>query len=662
MYQNENGIWLPDNFTVFVKPSERVITQRKMEGLQKLAELKAWGLRNPTKWMSTMFGIDLLDSQAYAVAGSWDKMYALWLCSRNFGKSTLLGAYAMTRGMLMNNWRGYICAGTSDQSIETFVKIESIAKRQIESMTGLTDVFINEVVVNQGAGDGFIHNPAGFTYSLYNGSFVKTLNSNVNAKRGKRAEWVCFDESGWLSEEVFSVIEPYTAQNKDFKLGGGIDTSTLPRELPNQLMYTSSASAVDSAFYNKFKQYSKAMIYGSKDHFVADLNCDVVINATFQGKIYPASLLTQEKVDTALKENKEKALREYYNKFTRDGGVNAVVKRSQIIKNSVVMPPVLFNDTGDRLFGLMYDPARNYDNSVILIVEYYQDKNKGWKMRICNCVSLADLGKRNKTPMRTPEQVEALKQLILDYNNGGDEFYSNIHVIGVDAGTGGAGINIMDYLVEDWTDKQGHTYHGLIDKEFDPEISRRFPQAINKVRLLQPTAYKSIMYEALIEMASQDLIEFTSEYDHKGYLSLIDVDEKKMNAAKEKIELELKDQGLSPEEYQERLDEAISKIDGAKTRMYKLSPDEEIALVQIDLMKEEVVNMVRKKRESGKDSFELVEDKKNKMHDDKAYTLAMAAYFLSELRRQNIVKRTRPSAGNIASILPIRQAKRNKLF
>ena len=427
-------------------------------------------------------------------------------------------------------------------------------------------------------------------------------------------------------------------------------------------MYTSSASAVDSAFYTKFKQYSKAMIYGSKDHFVADLNCDIVINATYQGKIYPASLLTQAKVDTAMKENKEKALREYYNVFTRDGGTDAVVKRSQIIKNSVVMPPVLFNDTGERLFGLMYDPARNYDNSVILVVEYYQDPVKGWKMRICNCISLADLGKRKKTPMRTPEQVDALKQLILDYNNGGDEFYSNIHIIGVDAGTGGAGINIMDYLVEEWTDSQGVTHHGLIDKDFDPEISKRFPQAVNKIKLLQPTAYKSMMYEALIEMASQDLIEFTSEYDNKGYLTLLDVDEKKLNKVKEQVAESLKDQGLSPEDYQEKLEEAISKIDGAKTKVYKLAPDEEIALVQIDLMKEEIVNMVRKKRESGKDSFELVEDKKNKMHDDKAYTLAMAAYFLSELRRQNITKRSKPTFTNLVDRLPIRQAKRNKLF
>lgn len=48
--------------------------------------------------------------------------------------------------------------------------------------------------------------------------------------------------------------------------------------------------------------------------------------------------------------------------------------------------------------------------------------------------------------------------------------------------------------------------------------------------------------------------------------------------------------------------------------------------------------------------------------DDKAYTLAMAAYFLSELRRQNITKKSRPTFDNLVDSLPIRQAKRNKLF
>lgn len=70
------------------------------------------------------------------------------------------------------------------QSQETFKKIEDIALKNIESMTGLTDVFKNEVEISQSSSNGFVHNPMGFTYSLYNGSFVKTLNSNIDAKRG----------------------------------------------------------------------------------------------------------------------------------------------------------------------------------------------------------------------------------------------------------------------------------------------------------------------------------------------------------------------------------------------------------------------------------------------------------------------------------------------
>ena len=111
----------------------------------------------------------------------------------------------------------------------------------------------------------------------------------------KRAEAVCFDESGFLDEEVFQVIEPYTAQDKNFKMGGSVNVTTLPKELPNQLLYTSSASTTDSYFYKKYKEYSKAMIWGSKDHFVADINCEIMFNATYRGKIYPASLLNQRK-------------------------------------------------------------------------------------------------------------------------------------------------------------------------------------------------------------------------------------------------------------------------------------------------------------------------------------------------------------------------------
>ena len=667
MKQTDSGIWVPDTPTIFVKPTEEIISQRKMEGMQKLSEIKQWGLRNPTKFMERFIGVDLLDVQTYTFMNSWDKMYALWLCTRNYGKSTLLALYYMTRGMLLNNCRCYICAGTSDQSIETFEKIVSIAKNEIESFTGLTDVFRNEVVINMTNNDGFIRNPAGFTYRLYNGSFVKTLNSNVNAKRGKRAEAVCFDESGFLDEEVFQVIEPYTAQDKNFKMGGSVNVTTLPKELPNQLLYTSSASTTDSYFYKKYKEYSKAMIWGSKDHIVADINCEIMFNATYRGKIYPASLLTKEKVDNAMRENKEKALREYYNIFTSDGGADAIFKRSMIVKNSTIRPPIMFNDTKDRLFALAYDPARSMDNSFVLVGEYYKDSSDNWRMRIANGINFMDLSKKNKTPMRTPEQVKKLKQLILDYNGDGVDDYTNISNIFIDAGSGGAGVNIADYLMEDWYEEghegeQKYLHRGLIDKEQSSDYVKKFPNAVDKIKLLPPTMYKSIIYEAAIEMMRLDLIDFTAEYDNKGYLTMLDIDEKEMAKAKKDLIAKYKDKSMSNGELDRLVEEELQERNLASTKIYKLSPDEELGLVQIDSLKEEMVNMVRKKRESGKDGFELSTEKQNKLHDDRSYCFSMLCYGLSELRREHIKNKKRPKKENIAAAMPIRKGVVRKMF
>lgn len=667
MKQTDSGIWVPDTPTIFVKPTEEIISQRKMEGMQKLSEIKQWGLRNPTKFMERFIGVDLLDVQTYTFMNSWDKMYALWLCTRNYGKSTLLALYYMTRGMLLNNCRCYICAGTSDQSIETFEKIVSIAKNEIESFTGLTDVFRNEVVINMTNNDGFIRNPAGFTYRLYNGSFVKTLNSNVNAKRGKRAEAVCFDESGFLDEEVFQVIEPYTAQDKNFKMGGSVNVTTLPKELPNQLLYTSSASTTDSYFYKKYKEYSKAMIWGSKDHFVADINCEIMFNATYRGKIYPASLLTKEKVDNAMRENKEKALREYYNIFTSDGGADAIFKRSMIVKNSTIRPPIMFNDTKDGLFALAYDPARSMDNSFVLVGEYYKDSSDNWRMRIANGINFMDLSKKNKTPMRTPEQVKKLKQLILDYNGDGVDDYTNISNIFIDAGSGGAGVNIADYLMEDWYEEghegeQKYLHRGLIDKEQSSDYVKKFPNAVDKIKLLPPTMYKSIIYEAAIEMMRLDLIDFTAEYDNKGYLTMLDIDEKEMAKAKKDLIAKYKDKSMSKGELDRLVEEELQERNLASTKIYKLSPDEELGLVQIDSLKEEMVNMVRKKRESGKDGFELSTEKQNKLHDDRSYCFSMLCYGLSELRREHIKNKKRPKKENIAAAMPIRKGVVRKMF
>ncbi len=473
---------------------------------------------------------------------------------------------------------------------------------------------------------------------------VKTLNSNIDKKRGKRANIVVFDEGSWLTDEVFNVIGAYTAINKDFKLGGDVAVSSLPKGIHNQLLYASSASSVDTAFYNKYRDFAKKMFMGDSRYFVADINCDVVINATFKGKIYPASLLSRETVDAEMRNNPEKALREYYNQFTQDGGVGQIIKRAVVARNSFTRPPVLFNDTGTRKFVLAYDPARRIDNSTVGIAEIIYDEKVGYRMDIVNSVNFMDLGLRKKKPMRTPEQIKALKQLILDYNGNDSYDYENILCVLVDAGAGGGGHLIPDFFMEEWYE-EGHEgekdykHKGFLDPEYSQEYIKRFPDAVHNFKIVNPS-HKSEMYEALILMMEADLISFPSSYDNHGYLNILEIDEEKY--ANMRKDLEAK--GLSEEEVEEQLLE----IDIAKSTMYKLSPEEEVALSQIDAMKEEIVNICRVKRDGGKDGFKLPAHKdaetansEGNMYDDRAYTLAMLGWFLSELRRETITKKPR---------------------
>ena len=210
-------------------------------------------------------------------------------------------------------------------------------------------------------------------------------------------------------------------------------------------------------------------------------------------------------VETALRTNPEKARREYYCEFTTENYADSIIKRGTITRNSETRVPLLYNDTNDKKFVIMFDPARSKDNSAILVAEIYKDKDKTYKARIVNCISLIDVHKKNKTPMQTPDQIRYLKELILAYNGNAPD-YENIEAIYIDAGAGGGGVNIADFLMEDWVDKHGVKHRGLIDKEYSAEYVRKFPNAIDKLRLMPPSKYKSMMYEALIEMMEQNII------------------------------------------------------------------------------------------------------------------------------------------------------------
>ena len=80
----------------------------------------------------------------------------------------------------------------------------------------------------------------------------------------------------------------------------------------------------------------------------------------------------------------------------------------------------------------------------------------------------------------------------------------------------------------------------------------------------------------------------------------------------------MKKQKVVGEEFETKLKERLAEIQSVKTKTIKLDWKDEIALSNIDALKEELVSMIRKKRESGKDSFELTPEKAHRLHDDRA--------------------------------------------
>ena len=88
----ESNIWLPPSYEIYVKPTEIEMSRRKLEGLNKLAEIQNWGRRRPDKFINEFIGFELLDVQEYILMNSWTTPNCLWLESRGSGKSTMLEA------------------------------------------------------------------------------------------------------------------------------------------------------------------------------------------------------------------------------------------------------------------------------------------------------------------------------------------------------------------------------------------------------------------------------------------------------------------------------------------------------------------------------------------------------------------------------------------
>ena len=612
----------PKNFTFFKKPTYYDMSELKLEGLKKFSEIIQWGRRNPVKFCERFFGIEFLDYQKYVFMMSWITPNVVWCMSRNAGKTTLGSPFLMAKTMLLPKFEGYILSSTGSQSIGMMKKIESIAKKEIASFTGLTDVFLNELVKSSNS-EGFRHDPASYSFKLYSGSSLATVNSNFDGSRGRRSRLNFYDEASYVSEDMFAATLPFVTQNSDFALGGDVDVTLLPPNFPNQVVCASSAGSMDDVFYKRYKEAAMHSMAGDKNYFCADIDCEVILHATYNGKVYPVPLLTQAKIDSEMKMNPTKATREYMNKFDSDLGDDIAVKKSQVLRND-----------DNSLMVICFDPAKKRDNSFVLVGKLHRDDKRGWLLDVVNGINLID--KETQKPLTTPEQVTMLQDIIVRYNGYGVPDYKNIHGVYIDAGSGGGATQICDLLFDNFYEakhkgEKDYEHHGLIDANYDYAVPyvKRYPDAIDIIRMREPAKYKAIMYSQLCEMIDQDLISFTAEYDYHGNLTMLE----------------------------EENGEVVEKN-------YKLSLEEEIGLKQLDAMKEELTHMYKYKSSNGNIRYDLAPGFENILHDDRSYCLALMGHALFTLRSQDQVRQRRPreKGQTIVNKLPIRQSKRFSLY
>lgn len=415
-----------------------------------------------------------------------------------------------------------------------------------------------------------------------------------------------YDEAGKIDRDFYALTLPFSVQDTNFITGSGINTEIYPKQLPNKNIFLSSAEGIDSELFERYKICFEKMMLGDPDYFVADIDCSFSLHPFLDGKPMKP-LITQSVIDDAFKTNPYKAQREYFNKFDQDGSQDSLVKRSVINKYSQSYYPVFKNEDGTKKYIIAYDPSTKLDNSIIMIAELFKDEEKGWMVKFVNCINLLEiLSNGEKVIIQKPEQIERLKDIIVDYNLGALD-YDNIDKLIIDSGAGGGGVDIAQFLMNEWKGKDGKIHLGFIDPD-DPYMSLRlddYPANIQNLTMFNFKRDKVRAYERCQSAINQGLVIFPNGVNPRN-----------------ELEFEVKDS------------EGNLSIKYEKVSLEELNP-----LIQFDLAKEELVGTEKEKKPNGTIQFNLsAESKARNMHDDRADCVAMILDRLMEIRAKDALE------------------------
>ena len=487
------------------------------------------------------------------------------------------------------------------QAIETFMKLEDIAKQRIESIPSLKDIFMNEIESSHNS-DGFKHDKGSHEVKLLNNSTLWTLNSIPDNARGKRAELLLIDEAGFTDEKLINVCLPFISFKTDFQLSTDkkFDIRLIKKKVPTQVVLSSSASEVGHIHGLKYKEYALRMLAGDSRYYVADIPCIVPLHPLSDGIRIPP-LLEQSEVDDMMKTFPQRCLREFHNKFTIEGGDEQIIKWKSIRNGETFTFPQLFSNDKDELFTIAMDSALQHDNSIIAIMKLIHDDIRGWYGQVVHVTNLKDLKKKGNIQKLSQFQIKDLKNTILDFNQG-ERDYKKISSLQVDIGHA-AMLTFCDFLLSDWKDDKGMSHKGFIDSDHErwKENKRDYPNAWDKLQAVVPQKDRRELFEDLETLMRDGLIEFPEEYNGRGFI--------------------------------------VVENENGELVNRNLTQSEILSLTNIDLMKTEITAIHRLGTRDAP-RYELPKGSLVK-YDDRAYTLALLARRLTQLRRDDELGKSR---------------------
>lgn len=224
----------------------------------KLREkLKIWigyYRENPHRFAEDYFGVKLKTFQKILVYLCFKYPFFTFLASRGLGKSWLIALIAIIKCILYPGSRVVIASGTKGQA-------EKIIDNKIKQ-----DFWENYPNIRKEIAD-ITTSQRKTSVTFHNGSIILAVTANDNA-RGERANLIIVDEHRLIKKEVYEkVIEPFATYLRQPGYLNKPEYTSI-KDVPNQIIYMSSAWYKNHWIFNDANDCVNAMVEGKNTRFI----------------------------------------------------------------------------------------------------------------------------------------------------------------------------------------------------------------------------------------------------------------------------------------------------------------------------------------------------------------------------------------------------------